>query len=210
MSLFIRTGSLFLQTNIHVTKDDCFQLGHITRTHGTQGELVFYLDVDEPSAYEELESVLIEVKGELLPYFIESIAIINKSRAIVALEEVETIDQAEKLINCALYLPLDNLEPIEDETRFYYHEIIGYRVVDAEQGELGTVTAVYTMPTQDLISMEYQGKEVLIPINSAIVPSVDRTRQQLNVVLPDGLLDVYMTETDKEKPEINGDVEHED
>lgn len=192
-----------------MTKDDCFELGHITKTHGIKGELVFFLDVDDPSQYDDLESVLIEVKGELLPFFIESISI-NRDRAIVALEDINTIEQAERLIKCPLYLPLDNLEPITDPDRFYYHEITGFRVVDADAGKLGTIVTVYTMATQDLIVMAYQGQEILIPVNSAIVQGVDRATKQLNVTLPEGLLDVYLSITETDKPEVDGDVEEED
>ncbi|WP_266366939.1 ribosome maturation factor RimM [Tellurirhabdus rosea] len=191
-----------------MTKDNCYQLGKITKTHGVQGELVFFLDVDAPREYEELESVLIEVRGELVPYFIESISI-NRDRAIVALEDVETIEAAQKLVNCDLYLPLENLDPL-DESAFYFHEIIGFRVRDEQAGELGTVKAVYAMAVQDLIAMEYQGREVLIPSNSSIVKTVDRTEKVLNVALPEGLLDVYMDE-DADKPDQpHGDEEDAD
>ncbi len=190
-----------------MTKDDCFELGHITKTHGINGEVVFFLDVDDPTEYEDLDTVLIEVRGDLIPYFIESISI-NKNRAIVALEDVETVEQAERLLKCGLFLPLDNLEPIEDPDRFYYHEITGYRVVDAVAGELGTVTTVYAMPTQDLVAMQYQGQEILIPINSAIVQGVDRVAKYLHVTLPDGLLDVYLSDAANQKPE--GEVDDTD
>lgn len=183
-----------------MTKDDCFELGHITKTHGINGEVVFFLDVDDPTEYEDLDTVLIEIRGELIPYFIESI-VIHKNRAIVALEDIETVEQAERLIKCGLYLPLDNLETIEDPDRFYYHEITGFQVIDSLTGPLGTVTAVYAMPTQDLVAMQYQGQEILIPINSAIVQGVDRAAKYLNVTLPDGLLDVYLSDAANQKPE---------
>jgi len=186
-----------------VTKDDCFQLGKITKTHGVQGELVFFLDVDVPDAYEELDSVLIDVKGELVPYFVESISV-NRNRAIVALEEVNTIEEAQKLINCDLYLPLDNLEELGGES-FYFHEIVGFRVRDEALGELGTVTTVYSMSTQDLIAMQYRGQEILIPSHSEIVKTVDRTNRILNVNLPEGLVDVYLDDTPGKSDQRNGD-----
>ncbi|GAB3957850.1 ribosome maturation factor RimM [Spirosoma harenae] len=198
-------NGLILFTTYDMTKDDCYQLGHLTKTHGVQGELVLFLDVDNADEYAGLESVLLEVKGELIPYFIESIAIVRGSRAIIAFEDIDTIEQAERLIGCGAFLPLDELEPITDETRFYFHEIVGYQVVDANAGELGIVQGVYAMNAQDLIAMDYQGKEVLIPINSDIVRTVDRTNHKLNVVLPDGLLEIYMEDDKNEKPEINGD-----
>lgn len=191
-----------------MTKDDCYQIGHITKTHGVNGELVLFLDVDEPNEYDDLQTVLLEVKGELIPYFIESIAIVKGSRAIVAFEDIDTIEQAERLINCGAYLPLEELEPITDETRFYFHEIVGYQIVDANEGELGTVRGVYAMNAQDLIAMDYQGKEVLIPINSDIVRTIDRANEKLNVALPDGLLAIYMDDDNKQDPKTDGDEEY--
>lgn len=193
-----------------MTKDDCYQVGHITKTHGVSGELVLFLDVDNASEYADLDSVLLEVKGELVPYFIESIAIVKGSRAIIAFEDIDTIEQAERLINCGAFLPLENLEPITDETRFYFHEIVEYQVVDATEGELGIVRGVYAMNAQDLIAMDYQGKEVLIPINSEIVRTVDRANKKINVALPEGLLAIYMEEDSKDKPEANGDLDETD
>ncbi len=194
-----------------MTKDDCYQVGHITKTHGVRGEMVLFLDVDDASAYDELESVLLEIRGELVPYFIESMALVKDSRAIIALEDVDTIEQAERLIGSAAWLPLDNLEPITDETRFYFHEIIGYRIVDAVDGELGLVDTVYTMATQDLISMIHEEKEVLIPINSEIVRRVDRAGRRLEVALPDGLLAIYMeTDSDSDEPDTDEDIDMDD
>jgi 16S rRNA processing protein RimM len=175
-----------------VTKDDCYQIGHITKTHGVRGEMVLFLDVDDASAYAEMDSLLLELRGELVPHFIESMALVKDSRAIVALDDVDTIEQAERLIGSTAWMPLENLEPITDETRFYFHEIIGYRVVDAVDGELGLVDTVYTMATQDLISMIHEDKEVLIPINSEIVRRIDRAGKRMEVALPDGLLAIYM------------------
>lgn len=188
-----------------MTKDDCYQIGHVTKTHGLNGEVVFFLDVDEAKEYADMETVLVEVKGQLTPYFLESITIVKGSRAIVAFEDVDTIEQAERFIGCGLWLPLANLEAIVDETRFYFHEIIDFRVVDAKKGPLGTVKAVYTMATQDLIAMDYEGNEVLIPINSDIVPSINRAEKQLNVVLPEGLLEIYMSDEANEKSEGDSD-----
>ncbi|MGA0556855.1 ribosome maturation factor RimM [Larkinella sp. VNQ87] len=175
-----------------MTKDDCFQLGKITKTHGIRGEVVFFLDVDMPELYETMDSVLIEIKGDLVPYFIESISV-NRNRGIVALEGVETIEEAQKLVNSDLYLPLDNLDELE-AGQFYFHEIVGFRIRDEKLGDLGTVRTVYNVPPQDLIAMDYQGKEVLIPVNDDLTPSADKENKILNVRLPDGLLDVYLNE----------------
>ncbi|MFN8345782.1 MAG: ribosome maturation factor RimM [Spirosomataceae bacterium] len=186
--------------------NDCFQLGHITRTHGTRGEVVIYLDVDYPEDYEELESVFVEIKGQLIPYFVENINVQRGSKAIVKFEDIHSIEAAALLINCPLFLPEDNLDEL-DESQFYYHEIVGFKVMDETLGELGVVSTVYSMPTQDLIAMHYRDHEVLIPVNDTIVPGIDRQKKILKVRLPEGLLDVY-TEGDS-TPADDADTEPE-
>ena len=97
-----------------MTKDQCYLLGYIVKTHGTKGQVVFHLDVDQPEDYEEMDSVLLEMKGELLPYFIDSINLQKASRAIVQLEEIDTMDKGQALVGTPLYMPLDTLDELED------------------------------------------------------------------------------------------------
>ena len=77
-----------------MTKDNCFELGKITKTHGLKGEVVLWLDVDFPEDYEDLESILLEERGELVPYFMESYRL-SGNRAIVKFEDIDTFEKAE-------------------------------------------------------------------------------------------------------------------
>lgn len=173
-----------------MNKENCFQLGKITKTHGLKGEMQIWLDVDVPQDYEDLDSVMLDIKGELIPYLIDNIQI-RGTKSIVKFEDIDTIEAAQKLVGSDLYLPLEVLPDLKDD-QFYYHEITDFQVVDAIKGKLGIVTAVYTSHQQDLIAMDYQGVEVLIPINDDIVTSINRDKKELYTNLPDGLIDVYL------------------
>ncbi|MFC0183188.1 16S rRNA processing protein RimM [Pseudarcicella hirudinis] len=175
-----------------MTKNECYELGRITKTHGIKGEVNIWLDVDFPDEYEDLESVFVDIKGELVPYFVQKI-LIRPNQTIVQFEDVDTFEKAEALLGASLYLPLDVLPDLEKD-QFYYHEIVGFQVVDKKLGVLGTVNTVYSMQVQDLVSMDYQSKEVLIPVSDSIVLSADKAQKILNVDLPDGLIDVYLSE----------------
>lgn len=176
-----------------MTKEDCYELGRLTKTHGIKGELSVYLDVDFPEEYEDLASVLVEIKGELVPYFIEDFKLQHGQKAIVKFEDIDTFDKASQLVGSILYLTLDNLPELE-EGQFFYHEIIGSQVVDEHLGVLGKVTDVATAAHQDIILMIYKGKEVLIPSTDAIVKSYEREAHILHVSLPDGLLELYLND----------------
>ncbi|TDE18387.1 ribosome maturation factor RimM [Dyadobacter psychrotolerans] len=174
-----------------MTQDNCYLLGYIVRTHGTSGNVVIFLDVDYPDDYEDLDSVYVELKGELVPYFISNFNLQKQSNAIVTFEDVDTIEKAQALVGSSLFLSLDELDELEGE-EFYYHEIKGYTVVDETKGELGIVREVYSLNGQDLIAMDYQGHEVLIPTAEDIVLKADKENKKLIVNLPEGLLEVYL------------------
>ena len=168
----------------------CFQLGYVIKTHGLKGELTIYLDVDYPEAYRNLESVLVEQDGQLIPFFISSLRV-NGNKAVVALEGVEDIEEAEGFKSSKLFLPVAALPQLE-EHQFYYHEIVGFTVKDKSLGTLGEVKDVYDFPNQALVSMSYQGHEVLIPVRDEVTTHVDRAEKILFVDLPEGLLDIYL------------------
>jgi 16S rRNA processing protein RimM len=58
---------------------------------------------------------------------------------------------------------------------------------------LGKVMEVIEQPTQLLLGIDMQGKEVLVPINETTLERIDHKNQKIFVVLPEGLLDIYLT-----------------
>ncbi len=173
--------------------DKCYELGIISRTHGLKGEVIMFLDVDFPEEYATLDSVFVEVQAKkLVPYFIKALNLQGKT-AITSFEEIDTIEKAQALMSCKLYLPLDVLPELE-EGDFYLHEIIDYQIIDVVKGQLGKVNAIYNNGNQDLIAMTYQSKEVLIPIVDEIVKNANHETKELTVELPEGLLELYLEE----------------
>lgn len=173
-------------------KEDCYELGFISKTKGLDGELFIQLDVDDPEDYQELESVFVEIKQNLVPYFIEYIDFQDK-KVVVRFEDIDSLEDAHTLVGCKLFLPLDNLPPLEDG-QFYYHEVINFQIVDQTLGKLGIITNIYETGNQDLIAMLYQGREILIPLVDEFVLKINREEKILEVNLPEGLLDIYLEE----------------
>jgi len=170
--------------------EDCYQLGKITKPHGLKGEVNVMIDADEPDAYENLESVFVELNQKLIPFFMESFSL-RGNKALAAFEGIETIEQAEELRDANLYLPL-NVLPKLDGRQFYYHEVIGYTIYDEVAGSLGQISNIYESGRQDIIEMQYQQKEVLIPVSDEVVLGPNHEDKLLMVRLPDGLLSVYL------------------
>lgn len=172
-----------------MTKDECYQLGKITKPFGYRGQVVFFLDVDSPEDYSGLDSVFVEVKNTLIPYFIKEINI-NGNKAIVTFEDVSA-EEAQALVGCQLFLPLEVL-PKLDGNRFYYHEVIGWQVVDSEKGNIGSIASVIDYPAQALFQVMKNDKEILIPIIDPVIKKVDREEKVMYITAPNGLIDLYL------------------
>lgn len=168
---------------------DCYCLGRVTKPWGVKGQMALYLDVDTPEDYQELDSAFVEVKGSLVPCFFR-IDQLNGNRAVVTFEELDA-DEAAKLAGHELYLPLDTLPKLEGN-RFYFHEVVGFRVVDSVYGDIGTLEQVLEYPAQPLFQVMKNGTEILIPVIDPVIDKVDRTLKTLFITAPNGLIDLYL------------------
>lgn len=175
-----------------MTKDDCYFLGKITRTVGYKGEIQLFLDVDNPEEYAQLESFFIDLGGSLIPFFVQELKM-KGNKPTVKLQDIDSEEQASLLVNKLLYLPLDLLPQLTGN-RFYFHEVINFKVVDKNQGEIGYIEKVLDMPRQALLQIQFKGKEVLLPIADEIILSVNRETQTMHVEAPEGLLEIYLDE----------------
>ena len=168
---------------------DCFYLGRVTKPWGVKGQMVLFLDVDEPEDYAGLDSAFIEVKGQLLPYFF-NIDSLNGNKAVVTFEDI-TAEQAASLAGHELYLPL-NLLPKLDGNRFYFHEVEGFRVVDSVYGDIGVLERVLDYPAQPLFQIMKNGTEGLVPVIDQVIDKVDRTLKTIFITAPNGLIELYL------------------
>jgi 16S rRNA processing protein RimM len=172
-------------------KSDCFSLGKITKPHGLKGEVIIWLDVDNPENYEDLDAVFLELKGQLVPFLIEEIQIRGK-KSIVKFEDIDTIEKTDTIIDAPAFLPLKALPKLKGN-QFYYHEVIGYEIFDDKnQKTLGELKSIYESTGQDLFAIDINESEVLIPIVDDFIKAVDHKGKRISVSLPDGLIDIYL------------------
>ncbi|MCA0131574.1 ribosome maturation factor RimM [Winogradskyella alexanderae] len=172
-------------------KDDCFYLGKIVKKYSFKGELLAKLDTDEPDLYDNLDAIFIDLRGNLVPFFIER-AQLHKSELLrLKFEDVETEADADALLKCDLYLPLELLPKLEGN-KFYFHEIIGYKILDKNFGEVGVIKAINDSTAQSLFEIDRNGIEILIPMNDEFIVKVNRHNKTILVNTPDGLIDLYL------------------
>jgi 16S rRNA processing protein RimM len=168
-----------------------FYLGKIVKLFANKGALLVYLDVDDPGDYIDLESVFVRMNNQLIPFFIDDIELRHKNNAILSFSDVDNPEQASMLLGCELYLPLDMLPKLTGN-KFYYHEILGFSVIDSKYGTTGTIEEVLEYPHQAVLRILNKDKEVLIPITDEIIIGLDREKRTLTITAPEGLIEMYM------------------
>jgi 16S rRNA processing protein RimM len=174
-----------------VHKADCYQLGFFSRLHGLKGEIIAIFDTDQPQRYTKLESVFVDFRGELVPFFIEEMAQNSKGHFILKLEDVATADEAQRLIDREIFLPLEFLPPLSGKS-FYFHEVVNFTAIDESLGAIGTIKAVLDNSAQPIFKIENsEGKEILAPAVDNFIVSINRDEKTVTLNLPEGLVDLY-------------------
>jgi len=172
-------------------KEDCFYLGKIVSKHGYKGDLLVKLDTDDPGQYEQMESVFVSMGNNLVPFFIRQSRLHKTNLLRLTFEDVSSEAEADRLLGAELFLPLALLPKLTGN-QFYFHEVIGFRLHDAEHGDVGEIKAVNDQASQALFIAEKDGKEVLIPISDDFITAVDRQARTIHIRTPDGLIALYL------------------
>ena len=172
-------------------KEDCFYLGKIVKKYSFKGELLIKLDTDEPAIYENLDAVFVDLRNNFLPFFIESSQLHKSELLRVKFEEVNTEADADSLLKCDAYLPLELLPKLEGD-KFYFHEVIGFTVEDVNFGKVGTIKSINDSTAQSLFEIDRDGIEILIPMNDEFIKKLDKENKTILVETPEGLIDLYL------------------
>ena len=149
------------------------------------------MDTDQPELSENMDAVFLQVRRDFLPFFIERSQFHKSDLLRIKFEDIDTETDAEQLLKAEIYLPLELLPELEGNA-FYYHEIMGFTIIDEKFGEVGTIIGVNDSTAQALFVIDREGQEILIPMNDEFINKVDRDSKTIEVVTPEGLIDLYL------------------
>jgi 16S rRNA processing protein RimM len=172
-------------------KEDCFYLGKIAKKFSFKGEVLIYLDTDEPELYENMESVFVELNNNLVPFFIENSSLHKNDFLRIRFEDVKNEEEADRLLGCAIYLPLKMLPKLTGN-KFYFHEVIGFEIEDKRLGVFGIIQSVNDTSAQPLFEVLNGEVELLIPMIDAFLVKIDRANKKVVMDLPEGLIEMYL------------------
>ncbi|ALM48839.1 ribosome maturation factor RimM [Flavobacterium psychrophilum] len=172
-------------------KEDCFYLGKIAKKFSYKGEVLIWLDTDEPELYEDMESVFVEQNKHLVPFFIVSSSLHKGDFLRTRFEDIDSEEDADKIMGSAVYLPLTALPKLEGD-KFYFHEVIGFDAEDERLGNIGKIVSINDSSAQPLFEILKGEVEILIPMIDDFIVKIDRENKKVVLNTPEGLVDLYL------------------
>jgi 16S rRNA processing protein RimM len=164
-------------------------VARIGRAHGIKGEVTVEVRTDEPELRLAPGAVLATDPASAGPLTIET-GRVHSGRLLLRFEGVTDRNAAEALRNTLLIAEVDPEELPEDEDEYYDHQLIDLDVVTEDGEEVGRITEISHLPTQDLFIVERpDGTEVMIPFVEEIVTGIDLAEQKAVIAPPPGLID---------------------
>ncbi len=183
-----------------MTKDDCFYFGYIVKPIGYEGFFAVKAETDDIQRYSSLSSIFIDLNGTLTPFFIAATQVKDKEIIWLKADGFNTSDDIQSLIRKEIYLPL-NLLPKLKGNKFYYHEIVGFKVIDEVHGDIGNIKDVIELQHQTILQIMKDYTEILVPLNNDILKEVDRENKSLKINAPEGLIEIYLNKNEDDENE---------
>ena len=161
------------------------EAGQIVGTHGVRGEVRVQPWCDSPEQFATFKKLYWDDRGKQ-PVKVKGRP--HKNIAMVVLEGVTTVEQAQVLRNKMLYVDRKDLKLPKD--RYLVQDLIGIKIVDVDTGEeYGTLTDVSQTGANPVYHMRTAKGEVLIPAIPDVVVSIDLKKDTLYLRPMKGLLD---------------------
>jgi 16S rRNA processing protein RimM len=173
-----------------IPKNNCVKVGYVQKPHGIHGELVIRFQEEFYETLEENPAIFLEIDNLLVPFFISDEGLRFKSgeSVITQLDWVDSDKKAKDL--CGLSVYVDREDVIEFEDEMSPHALIGYQLFDQTLGPIGLITEVNDFSGNILLSVVYQGKDALVPLNDDLIVRLDEDLHEIELRIPVGLFDL--------------------
>jgi 16S rRNA processing protein RimM len=167
-------------------------VGRLTKAHGLKGAIKIELYTDDPERRFVPGAVFALQVPEGSPWFGRSLELLElkwyNSHPVAFFKDIVDRTAAESLIKAILLVDHDPAESPEEEDAWYDHQLIGLAVI-RDGVRVGTVARLDHLPAQDLLHVETDAGEVMVPFVKAIVPAVDIAAGTITVTPPAGLFE---------------------
>ncbi len=111
----------------------------------------------------------------------------HKGAPIISFEGIDTPERAREFVGRLVRTDAENLPP-KDEGEYYWFELIGMRVHTRDGHDLGTITTIIETGANDVLQVEGEFGEILLPMIDQVVLEVNTETGEMLVEPLEGLI----------------------
>ncbi|MBR4119863.1 MAG: 16S rRNA processing protein RimM [Bacteroidales bacterium] len=170
-----------------IKPQEVIKIGKVTKTHGVSGELSCTF-INDIFGEDDAPYLVADIDGIFVPFFIEEYRFKSDVTALIKFEDIDDTDSARLLLGRELFFPVKYIT--ESEPLNYGEGILGYKIYST--GKLvGIIEGVDDSTQNILFSVKTEsGEELLIPAVDDFVENIDDEKKEIQMNLPEGLLDI--------------------
>lgn len=171
-----------------IREDEVYKIGVLKAPHGVRGEINFQF-TDDVWDRVEADYLICRVDGILVPFFLTEWRFRSDDCALLKFQDMESSEAVRVMSGLEVYFPfaLTPEEAPEDATWSYF---TGFRIVDEQAGELGTVEHVDDSTANVLFEIDGPHGELLVPAVEAFIRNIDHEHRTIQMALPEGLIEL--------------------
>ena len=162
-------------------KLDFQYLGEFIKLFSFKGEVILYSEI-KSDVVEQLNSIFVNFNESYVPFKIVKLKSHKKNIYRAKLENISSENDAKEFINKSVYI--EKNEKIDDDDN-----VDNFKVYNKNK-YIGIVLSTYNKTGQTLIEVKMSKKTILIPLVDELIKEISYEKQEIQMILPEGLLDI--------------------
>ena len=162
-----------------ITHEEVISIGKITRTHGKRGEVQCLMS-NEYWDNADATFLILKIDNILVPFRVLDWRGKGSDSLIFQLDNIVDEQSAQPIIGCQAYMLASDISE-EDEVLPTWQSLVGYSVLDTDQGELGVIAYVDESTINTLITLN---NDQLIPLHEDFILDIAQDKKQITIRLP--------------------------
>lgn len=173
-----------------IPKNNCVKVGFVHKPHGINGELVIRFQEEYYETLEEYPVIFLDIDNLLVPYFIteEGLRFKSSESVITRLEWINSDAKVKELCGSSVFVNDDDVIEFEDEMST--NALVGFQLFGENLGLIGQIKEVHDYAGNLLLLIDYQGKDVFVPINDDLIIRIDEDQKEIELRIAEGLFDL--------------------
>ena len=172
-----------------IKREELIKIGQFKKPHGVKGEITFTF-TDDSFEDSECPFFICEIDGIFVPFRVIDYRFTSDTAGMVCLKNLDSEYKVRFLSNKDIYFPKKYVVANTSKDSCTWDYFIGFTLIDKQHGRIGTITDMDESTSNTLFVVKTEADEILIPAADEMIISIDEGKKELQVALPEGLLEL--------------------